>query len=71
MKKNSLISLCCLLSACSSHYASNGESIYAKSQQGVSLVLPAPLTGVNITHVYDLPLVNGVSDVSILPPVDG
>jgi uncharacterized lipoprotein len=56
------------LSACSAQYTSNGEQQYLKSRNGVSLVVPPPLTSANMSHFYDLPAQNQDAQVSIEPP---
>ncbi|KTD50166.1 Outer membrane protein assembly factor BamC [Legionella quinlivanii] len=58
-----------LLSSCS-RYASNGESLYLRSQNGPSLNVPSPLTSDNISHFYDLPDQKQNAVVSIVPPID-
>lgn len=44
-----------LLVSCTTKYATNGENIYLRADNGASLVVPAPLTTDNISHYYDLP----------------
>ncbi len=68
MKKLSYVVLCALaLSACS-RYASNGESVYLQSKNGVKLDVPHPLTSANMSNFYDLPAQNQDARVSIAPP---
>lgn len=55
------------LTACSK-YASNGESLYLKSRNGVNLTVPPTLFSDNISHFYDLPAQDQKADVSIDPP---
>ena len=70
MKKLSFIICAALvLSACSSRYASNGESLYLNSRNGAKLEVPPPLTSANISGFYDLPQQNQDARVSIAPPV--
>lgn len=57
------------LSACSTRYSSNGETLYLQSPNGEKVVVPPPLTRANISGYYDLPAQNQASRVSILPPV--
>jgi uncharacterized lipoprotein len=69
VKKLSCVVLAALaLSACSSRYSSNGESLYLQSRNGVNLDVPPPLTSANISHFYDLPLQTRDAHVSIEPP---
>lgn len=56
------------LTACSSYYASNAESIYLNSRNGPDLVVPSPLTKSNMGYFYNLPLQNQDAKVSIVPP---
>jgi uncharacterized lipoprotein len=58
------------LSACSSRYSSNGETLYLKSQNGVKVEVPPPLTSANISGFYDLPPQNPSTGIDISPPVD-
>ncbi len=58
------------LVACSSFYASNAETSYLKSRNGVELVVPAPLTTANMGYFYILPLQNQDAKVSIKPPTE-
>ncbi|WP_078061476.1 hypothetical protein [Legionella saoudiensis] len=69
MKKLSFI-VCSMLvlTACSSRYSSNGESLYLKSRNGVHLEVPPPLTKENISDFYNLPPQNQDARVSIAPP---
>ena len=70
MKKLSFVVLAALaLSACSSRYASNGESQYLKSKNGQRLEVPPPLTSTNLSDFYDLPPQNQDAQVSIAPPM--
>ena len=57
------------MSACSTHYSSNGETQYLQSRNGEKVVVPPPLSSANISGYYDLPAQNQASRVSILPPV--
>lgn len=59
-----------LLAACTSRYASNGENKYLQSRNGPGVVVPSPLTTMNISHFYDLPQQNQNAVVSIAPPSD-
>ncbi|CAM2858096.1 hypothetical protein [Legionella worsleiensis] len=69
MKKLSFIVLATLvLSACNSRYASNGETVYLQSHNGVKVVVPPPLTQANISNFYNLPPQNQDARVSIVPP---
>jgi len=71
VKKLGFIVLATLaLSACSSRYSSNGESLYLQSRNGEKLVVPPPLTTANIGSFYDLPPQNQDARVSIVPPVE-
>lgn len=54
--------------SCSVHYSSSGEEIYKKSRNGKGLIVPAPLTDLNVSHFYDLPDQNQNPNVSIVPP---
>jgi uncharacterized lipoprotein len=58
------------LSACSSRYSSNGETVYLQSRNGEKLEVPPPLTSANIGSFYDLPPQNQNARVSIAPPVE-
>ncbi|MFI4919316.1 MAG: hypothetical protein ACHP65_07150 [Legionellales bacterium] len=72
MKKMCFVVLALLaLSACSSHYASNGETVYLQSRNGAKLEVPPPLTSSNISYFYDLPPQNQDARVSIAPPMVG
>jgi uncharacterized lipoprotein len=57
------------LSACSSHYSSNGETVYLQSRNGDKLEVPAPLGNANVSYFYDLPPQNQDAHVSIAPPM--
>jgi uncharacterized lipoprotein len=71
VKKFAVVVLAILaLSACSSRYSSSGEDLYLQSRNGAKLVVPPPLTRVNISDFYDLPPQNQSARVSIAPPVD-
>lgn len=71
MKKFVIIILsAAVLSACSSRFASNGESLYMKARNGSNLVVPKPLTSSNISHFYDLPDQNGNATVNIEPSAE-
>jgi hypothetical protein len=59
---------CLLLTACSSRYATNGESIYMQSQNGQNLLIPSPLSSDTISHFYDLPQPTENPTVSLEPP---
>ena len=71
VKKLVVISaLLLLVTACSSRYASNGENVYTKSQNGPFLVVPPPLFKGTISHFYDLSTQPRQDPaVSIMPPV--
>ena len=58
-----------ILSACSSHYATNGENSYLHSKNGAKLEVPAPLVNTNISFFYDLPAQNQDARISIVPPM--
>lgn len=58
----------CLLAACSSRYASNGETQYLHSQNGPNIVIQSPLASDSISHFYDLPQPSQSPNVSIAPP---
>lgn len=65
-----IVALPLLASACSTRYASNGENVYTKSQNGPFLVVPPPLFKGSISHFYDLSTQSGENAaVSIMPPV--
>lgn len=68
MKKLAMAVMSLLVSACTAQYTSNGEQKYMASRNGVSLVVPPPLTSANISHFYDLPPQNQKATVSIKPP---
>lgn len=69
MKKVRLIMvLSVLLTGCSAQYTSNGEQQYLQSRNGANLVVPPPLTAVNISDFYDLPSQNQDARVSVVPP---
>lgn len=71
MKKLVFVVLAILvLSACSSRYSSNGESLYLQSRNGEKLEVPPPLTRANIGNFYDLPPQTENARVSIAPPVE-
>tara|TARA_Y100001934_G_C12364345_1_gene782590 strand:+ start:1235 stop:1468 length:234 start_codon:yes stop_codon:yes gene_type:complete len=56
------------LPSCTTKYASNGEQLYLKSQNGPKLVIPATLAPAKINHYYDLPNPVSSPNVSIMPP---
>ena len=69
MKKLSLIIVCSsALTACSTQYTSTGEEHYRQARNGEIITVPAPLTGNNISHFYDLPTPNGSITARIEPP---
>lgn len=70
VKKIAVISSLLLISACSMHYGSNGETLYLASRNGPNLVVPAPLTDTDISHFYELPNQNQPATVSIVPPTN-
>ena len=71
MKKLGFVVLATLaLSACSSRYASNGETVYLQSRNGEKIVVPRPLTSAYISNFYDLPPQNQDARVNIAPPVE-
>ncbi len=55
------------LVACSS-YVGSGEQRYLASKNGPIVVVPAPLTGANLSHFYDLPAQKQATQVNIAPP---
>lgn len=58
-----------MLGACSSRYATNGETQYLKSRNGPSLVVPSPLTKEKISGFYFLPQQSNPNPaVKITPP---
>lgn len=64
-----MLVLALLATACSSRYASNGENVYMKSQNGPFMAVPPPLFKGSISHFYDLstqPTEN--VNVDITPP---
>lgn len=56
------------MSACGSHYTSEGEAHYLQARNGQGLIVPASLHGENISHHYDLPAQTQDPVVSIAPP---
>jgi len=69
VKKFVVIAVCAvLISGCSNRYASNGEKLYLGSRNGVSVVVPPPLTNTNVSHFYDLPSQDRNAEVNIAPP---
>ena len=68
MKKLVIAVISLLVSACTAQYTSNGEQKYMSSRNGVTLVVPPPLTSANISHFYDLPPQNQNAAVSTKPP---
>jgi uncharacterized lipoprotein len=58
-----------VLSACSGRYASNGENLYLKSQNGPHLEVPPPRTRANISDFYNLPPQQQDARVNIAPPM--
>ena len=69
MKKVRLmIGLAVVLTGCSAQYTSNGEQQYLQSRNGVNLVVPPPLTAMNISDFYNLPPQNRDARVSVVPP---
>ena len=72
MKKNVVYCavLSCLLVSCTTRFATNGEKLYLKSQNGPGVKVNPPLTNTNISPFYNLPSQqSGVKPVSIAPPV--
>lgn len=58
------------LCACASYYTTNGEKQYIQNKNGAPLVVPAPLTGENISHFHDLPEQTQNPKVNIAPPAN-
>ena len=57
------------IAACSaSKYASSADKQYINSKNGNNINVPAPLSGENISHFYDLPNSGEKNPVSIVPP---
>lgn len=67
MKKIAVIILAISVCACS-QYASNADKQYLNSRNGTALVVPSPLTSLQISHFYDLPKQDNHTAVSIAPP---
>ena len=68
MKKLSCVLVGILAITGCSHYSSNGEHVYLKSRNGQRLVVPPPLTAVDMSAFYDLPEQNQKARVRIAPP---
>lgn len=69
MKKIAVMMLVIGLSACS-QYASNADKQYLNSRNGATLIVPSPLTSLQISHFYDLPKQDNHATVNIAPPVE-
>lgn len=68
MKKNGLILVAVMTLLGCSRYATNGESVYLKSHNGVKLEVPPPLTRSNLSDFYVLPPQNQDARVTIERP---
>lgn len=69
MKKIAVMMLAVGVSACS-QYASNADKQYLNSRNGAAIVVPPPLTSLQISHFYDLPKQDNHAPVSIAPPAE-
>lgn len=56
-----------VLTGCS-RYASNGENLYLRSHNAERLIVPPPLTAVDMSGFYDLPAQTQTARVRIAPP---
>lgn len=68
MKKIGFFLLASTFLVACANYTSVGEKYYLQSRNGMTVVVPPPLTDSNISHFYDLPPQTMNPEVRITPP---